>query len=91
MTHPGLTWHPSLSPQSSIARLGNYTMGSVFPSSRRHVERWHHTAWAWHASLGKPTGIRFAPSEQAAKDALTARVAEWLRDAGLEQVKETGE
>jgi len=87
MTLPQITWLPSCRPHSSIARLGNYTMGIVFPSSMRHVKRWHQTAWAWQVSLGNETGIRFAPTEQAAKDALTAHVADWLREVEMEQVK----
>jgi hypothetical protein len=84
MTHPRLTWHQFYQHGAITARLGKIEIGRVQPGPYKN--RWH-----WRADFGSEGDSRTnAPSEQAAKDALTARVAEWLRDAGLEQVKETG-
>jgi hypothetical protein len=78
MTHPRLTWD-QLQPGFMItAKLGNVKVGAIFPGKTESWDWWFWYAPAWST----------APSEQAAKDALTARVAEWLREAGLEQVKE---
>ena len=85
MTHPRLTWHHLRDGDIFGARLGKMAVGAVYPPDKPGRD-----PWLWHFWLSS-IKRRGAPSEQAAKDALTARVAEWLRDAGLEQVKEAGE
>ena len=86
MTHPRLTWDsPTPDDGTLFARLGNVYVGAVYPPDKPGRDPWLWDFWLWSKRR------RGVPSEQAAKDALTARVAEWLREAGLEQVKEAGE
>jgi hypothetical protein len=79
MTPPlRLTWHQAYAGGRIVAKLGDIEVGAVFPRS-----------YAWRFWLGNVTTPRqdgSAKSELAAKSALTARVADWLRDAGLQQV-----
>jgi hypothetical protein len=78
-----LTWrHGAL--DDWIALLGKIEIGWVWPEPNEN-------SWSWQASLGDETLFCLVPTEQAAKDAVTTCVAEWLRDAGLEQVKGAGE
>jgi hypothetical protein len=84
MTHPRLTWHQFQPGFRITAKLGYIEVGAVIPPDER-LDPWVYRFWL------RDTEPCQAPSEQAAKDALTACVAEWLRDAGLEQVKEAGE
>jgi hypothetical protein len=88
MTHPRLTWHQSAVTNRITVKLGSVEAGVILPPDHmRHSNDPNSWGWLfWFTHFEKC----LAPSEQAAKDALTARVAEWLRDAGLEQVKETG-
>jgi hypothetical protein len=79
MTTPlHLTWHQVHPKGRIVAKLGEIEVGAVFPRS-----------YAWRLWIGNATTPRAdgrAKSELAAKNALTARVADWLREARLQQV-----
>jgi hypothetical protein len=82
MTPPlHLTWHQIHHTGRIVAKLGEIEVGEVLPPLGKHP-------YAWRFWLEKFTTPRYdsANSELAAKSALTARVADWLRDAGLQQV-----
>jgi hypothetical protein len=85
MTKPRLTWHQTAPGLPLAAKLGNLHIGSVFAPLTAGRKTWFWSCW-----IGAHTGD-CVPTEQTAKDALTACVAKWLRDAGLEQVKGAGE
>ncbi len=86
MTKPRLTWHQTAPGWPLIARLGYVDIGALSQPDETIPTRWDWQFWL------QPSKIRhYARSEQGAKNALTTRVAEWLRDAGLEQVKGAGE
>jgi hypothetical protein len=81
-----LTWHQAYAGGRIVAKLGEIEVGAVFPPIG---ETQHKHPYAWRFWLGNVTTPRqdgSAKSELAAKSALTARVADWLRDAGLQQV-----
>ena len=87
MTVPHLTWHQAYPRGRIVAELGEIQIGAVFPPIG---ETQHKHPYAWCLWLGNVTTPRQdgrAKSELAAKNALIARVADWLREAGLEQVK----
>jgi hypothetical protein len=87
MTPPlRLTWHQAYPKGRIVAKLGEIEVGAVFPPIG---ETQHKHPYAWRFWLGNVTTPRqdgSAKSELAAKSALTARVADWLREAGLQQV-----
>ncbi len=86
MTPPlHLTWHQAYAGGRIVAKLGEIEVGAVFPPIG---ETQHKHPYAWRFWLENFTTSREgrANSELAAKSALTARVADWLRDAGLQQV-----
>ncbi len=82
MTLPQLTWHQAYPRGRIVARLGKIEIGVVF-LYQREGDQWRYMPWIGDEAICQ------ARSEQEAKDALTAYVADWLREAGLEQVKGT--
>jgi hypothetical protein len=77
-----LTFHPTYPGGRIIAWLGEHEVGAIYPPPQgttliRPVWRWRY----WLAVV--PLEGR-ATSEQAAKDALTAKAQEWIRKATLE-------
>jgi hypothetical protein len=82
-----LTWHQAYPGGRIVAKLGDIEVGAVFPPVG---EGQHRYPWAWRFWLGDMTTPRqdgSAKSELAAKNGLAARVADWLRAAGLQQVE----
>ena len=83
-----LTWQQSYPGGRIVARLGQIEVGAVFPPAG---EGQHRYPWVWRMWLGA-SGTVFPEgrgnSEQAAKNALTARASDWLRQAGLKQEDE---
>jgi hypothetical protein len=86
MTTPlHLTWHQIHRRGRIVAKLGEIEVGAVFPPIGETQHK-HPYAWrSWLENFTTPREGR-ANSELAAKSALTARVADWLREAGLQQV-----
>jgi hypothetical protein len=87
MTAPRLTWHQAYPGGRIRARLGDIDIGAVFPPVG---EGQHRYPWVWRFWIGTVTTPRQegrGTSEQAAKNGLTARVADWMREAGVEQVQ----
>jgi hypothetical protein len=86
MTPPlRLTWHQVHPKGRIVAKLGEIEVGAVFPPIGEGQHK-HPYAWRlWLENFTTPREGR-AKSELAAKSALTACVADWLRDAGLQQV-----
>ena len=84
MTPPlHLTWHQAYPKGPIDAFLGEIEVGSVFCPIFDDCD------YFWSCNIGTVTTARKklrAKSELAAKSALTACVADWLRDAGLQQV-----
>jgi hypothetical protein len=70
-----------------VAKLGDIEVGAVFPPVSDVHDRY---PWVWRFWLGDMTTPRqqgCTKSELAAKNSLIARVEEWLRAAGLQQVE----
>jgi hypothetical protein len=81
-----LTWHQAYPNGRIVAKLGEIEVGAVFPPVGEAQRRY---PWVWRFWIGAPGTPRqdgHAKSELAAQNALTARVADWLREAGLQQV-----
>ena len=80
MTTPRLIWDQGYPGGRLVARLGRVEVGAVFPGTLTH--RW----WFW---VGGMTDGRSgdAKSVQAAQNALTAHLLDWLRAAGLKQAE----
>lgn len=81
-----LTWHQAYPNGRIVAKLGEIEVGAVFPPAGYAQHRY---PWVWCFWIGTVTTPRQegrAKSELAAKNGLTARVADWLREAGLQQV-----
>jgi hypothetical protein len=76
-----LTFHPTYPGGRIIARLGEHEVGAIYPpAGHPGVEV---GPWGWHLRL-EPVALEGrATSEQAAKDALTAKAQEWLVKAGV--------
>jgi hypothetical protein len=96
MTAPILKWSQAYPGGRMLAQLGRVDAGAVFPPCGTPPDR---LPWVWRFWLaGHPTPGALSPAlsithgraktEHAAKNALTAAVADWLRAAGLEQVQQ---
>ena len=83
-----LTWHQAYPGGRIVAKLGQIEVGAVFPPVG---EGQHRFPWVWRFWLGSVSTPRQegrATSELAAKNGLAARVDDWLREAGLQQVSQ---
>jgi hypothetical protein len=77
-----LTFHPTCPGGRIIARLGEHEVGAIYPPLQETTLT--RPAWGWHLWLAALPLEGRATSEQAAKDALTAKVREWLMKARIE-------
>lgn len=75
-----LTWHQQYPGGRIVARLGQIEVGAVFPD--QDSARWTTFLRHGHGGMGPHINAR---SVNAAQNALTAAVSDWLRAAGLRQ------
>jgi len=83
-----LAWHQAYPGGRIVAKLGEIEVGAVFPPVGAGQDRF---PWVWRFWIGTVTTPRQqgrTKSELAAKNGLIARVEEWLREAGLQQVSD---
>lgn len=78
-----IRWHQQYPGGRMVIMLGQVEVGAVFPPVGHPQDR---NPWAWRLWIGghlSPPNGR-AKTEQAAKNALTAALLDWLRAAGLQ-------
>lgn len=83
-----LTWHQPFPGGRIVARLGAIDVGAVFPPVGAGQHRFPYVWRFWLGGVTTPRQEGRAKSELAAKNGLAARVADWLREAGLQQAPE---
>lgn len=79
-----LAWHQSYPGGRMVARLGSIEVGAVFPPGTSPDR----LPWVWRLWIRAGHPVAFegrAQTEQAAKNALVGKIADWLREAGLKQ------
>ena len=87
MPDPRITWTQDYPGGRIVAQLGQVEAGAVFPPRGTPQDR---PPCFWRLWIGGPMAVRegYAKSEQAAKNALAGALADWLRRAGLQSVRD---
>ncbi len=74
-----LTWHQPYPGGRIVAKLGDIEVGAVFPDEKG-------ASWSFWLKC-RFSDIKPAKSVNAAQNALLSATADWLREAGLQQVQ----